>query len=198
MSSFTLTVVNDSQQPGNAVLFQQIPGSSTLAWMVRPLPPGSPIEIPWTDQQPSFVWGQPGNLPVGADFRPMKTIPANPPSGSQVTFTEQGGVFMFETPTAGPQGTFIIASSGAVPPGAASVGLGLDDESLAIQAAMPNQNAEFRLSTTYGLFLSQTVQQGQVIDPQSHPERARIDFPSGGGSMKATFNADGSWTVTPG
>lgn len=197
MSSFSLTVVNDSQQPGNAVLFQQIPGASTLAWMVRPLPPGPPTQFQWNDQA-SFVWGLTGSLSPGVVFQADQSLLADPSTSNQVTFTQQNGVFMFENPTAGPQGAFTVLSSGTVRPNQAAVGVGLSNAALAVQAAMPNFQAQFRLDSTYGLYLSTApVQQGQVIDA-NQPTAAQIQFPSGGGSMKATFNPDGTWTVTPG
>jgi hypothetical protein len=197
MSSFTLSVVNNSPQPGTFVLCQQVSGASSLAWMVRQIPPGPPTQIQWNDQV-SFVWGQTGPLAPGVVFRTAQSVPADPSNGNLVTFTQQNGMFMFENPTSGPSGAFTVQPSGSVAPNQAAVGVGLSNAALSVQMAQPNFQVQFRLSTTYGLFLSPSpVQPGQVIDADQ-PGAARIQFPSGGGSMKATFNPDGTWTVSPG
>lgn len=197
MSSYTLNIVNESQQPGTVVLFQELPGSSPLAWQTRPAPPQAPTTIQWEDQV-SFVWGQTGNLSAGVIFRAAQSVAANPSGANQVPFTEQNGVFMFGNPTSGPGGTYTVMESSDIQPGApAAVGVGLSGPPLAVQMARPGFQAQFPVQSTYQLALMPSVQQGQVLDPGSVPNQARVSFPQGVTSMKATYNANGMWSVTP-
>jgi hypothetical protein len=198
---YSLTFVNNSQNSGNAAVYQQdpslgVPNVQSLAWFVRPAAPVTRVVFTWTLDY-SFVWAETGQLVPGVIFITAQEWPADLSTQNQVSFTKNFA-FTFQNQTTGRQpGTLIISQDNTIPFNTASVGIGMSGAaSFAIQA-QPNIQSAFTPHPQYWITFGRFIQ-GQVLDiGQVAGQAAQIQFPRGVYSMTATLGRDSRWTVSP-
>lgn len=103
MQSYSVNVINNSQNMGSACLYQQSPGAPfnlmSLAWFAYPTNPNSRTTFQWTLDY-SFVWAQTGTLMPGITFSADQQVTANPNSANLVTFSQRYGSPQFSMPPA--------------------------------------------------------------------------------------------------
>lgn len=201
---YTLYCRNDSTTTGEFCVFQDAPestvaGGCPVAWLVKGAAPTTTVIFRW-QVEPDFVWSETGQLAPGIQVASAQVWPADVDTENQVTFTQVGGIYTFQSQTTGPTpGTLSILQSGEIPADAASVGIGMAGAATFVVQAQPNITARFEPSSppvyqlTFGRY---TV--GQALDPaQLAGQVATIEFPTNVYSMTAVLQEDNTWEVGP-
>ncbi|GEM44724.1 protein rhiA [Deinococcus cellulosilyticus] len=195
--NYQLRIVNNSQQAGSFVIFQQQPNTQSLAWLTKYAYPQTNVTFNWTLDY-DFVWSETGVLTPGVAVE-VGQITAATPEQNQITLSYdlQNHAFFFQNQTqAGEPGAFNVLADSSVPAGAASVGIGMSGAATFLVQAGPNMHYTFTPHPDYWLVFSNTMQQGEVIVTESLSP-LQINFPPNVNSMTVTLNPDQSWTVTP-
>lgn len=195
--NYQLRIVNNSQQAGNFVIFQQQPNTQALAWLTKYAYPQTNVTFNWTLDY-DFVWSETGQLTPGVVVE-VGQITSATPEQNQITLSYdlQNHAFFFQNQTqGGDPSTLNLLTDGSVPSGAASVGMGMSGAATFLVQAGPNMHYTFTPHPNYWLVFSNTMQQGEVIVTESLSP-LEIVFPPNVNSMTVTLNMDQSWTVTP-
>lgn len=215
MTTYNLTVKNESNEPWDIYTFQKNPLTNlnspalvSLAWFTKYTAPNSQAKFTW-DLTYNFMWSNTGALTPGVIFEASQSFPADPytigparanQAGDQATLTyhEEQDYFEFVdgVPIANPvPGTLYVVSDASVPNNIASVGIGMSNAGTFALPGLTNITAEFTPDPTYYVAASVRMQQGQVLEEEVS-NAVELQF-AGVTSLTATFNADHTWTVSP-
>jgi len=215
MTTYNLTVKNESNEPWDMFTFQKNPGPSlsspalvSLAWFTKYTAPHSQCKFTW-DLNYNFMWSNTGTLTPGVVFEASQSFPADPfivgpatatKAGDQATLTyhEEQDYFEFVAgiPVVNPvPGTLYVVSDSTVPNGMASVGMGMSNAGTFALPGLTNITAEFTPDPTYYVAASVSMQQGQVLEDEVSTA-VELQF-AGVTALTATFNPDHTWTVSP-
>lgn len=198
MSNYSLTFINNSDQEGDACVYQQDPdlgvaNVQSLAWFTKAANPTTTVEFDWSIDY-SFVWSETGNLVPGVVFIASQAWAADLSTTNQVTFTNNGA-FTFENQTVGAgEGNLYITEDGTIPVDVASVGIGMSGFGTFAVDAEPNYNLVFTPHPEYWITFG-TYTQGEVMNISESTNAAQISFPANVYAMTATLNADNTWTI---
>lgn len=203
MAQLQLILVNNSPNPGNIVVYQQLgsqPSSNPLAWFSKYVYPNTQVSFSWDPTDYDFVWAGTGKITSGVVFDASQVVPAKLGTSNQITlsYDSVNHVFFFNHQTAGQQpNVFTILEDGSLPADAAAVGIGMAGRATFAVQAMPNMTAEFSpIGATYWVTFG-TIQQGEFFTVESFVNPVQVVFPVNVNSMTVTLNADNTWTVTP-
>ncbi|MGH7486803.1 MAG: protein rhiA [bacterium] len=203
MSQLQLILVNNSTNPGNLVVYQQLgpePSANPLAWFSKYVYPSTQVSFSWDPTDYDFVWAGTGKITSGVVFEASQVVPAAMPSTNQITLSYDltNHVFFFNHQTAGQQpNQFTIQEDSSLPANAAAVGLGVAGRAIFAVQAMPNLNVQISPAgltywVTFGI-----VQQGEFFTASAMLTPVQVVFPANVNSMTVTLNLDNTWTVTP-
>ncbi|HET9209607.1 MAG TPA: protein rhiA [Thermoanaerobaculia bacterium] len=203
MSQLQLILVNNSPNPGNIVVYQQLgsqPSSNPLAWFSKYVYPNTQVSFSWNPTDYDFVWAGTGKITSGVVFDASQVVPAALGSTNQITlsYDSLNHVFFFNNQKAGPQANqFTIVEDGTLPANAAAVGIGMAGRATFAVQAMPNMTVQISpAGATYWVTFG-TVQQGEFFTVETLLTPVQVEFPLNVNSMTVTLNADNTWTVTP-
>ncbi|WP_338813073.1 hypothetical protein V9L05_17185 [Bernardetia sp. Wsw4-3y2] len=200
---YTLTIINNSANTGDACVYQKPPDGSnpnmmSLAWLTKRAHPSTTIEMDWTIDY-SFVWSQTGLLRPGVKFTASQNIPANLDTQNQVNFTKSDGAYTFKPipPQQGPRsGSLYIMEDDTIPLNEASVGVGMSGSGTFALQAQPNLNLTFTPHPEYWISFGNFTK-GTVLDTQSITGAAAVQFPYNVYAMTAVLGIDNKWTIKP-
>lgn len=200
---YSLEVINRSSVSWNACLYQNDSKWTSsriypVAWKSRNVLPGSTITYQWRKNY-AFCWARTGVLQPGISFRSYQIINGDLNSYNKITLTNEGSSFYFTNLTSsGVQGSMTIYQDLMIPFREAAIGLAMEGSAFCAAQASPNQQTSFFPANTKYFITMGNYQMGQVLDTSSVAYSTEIVFPEGIYSLTATYNADGSWTITPG
>jgi rhizosphere induced protein len=136
-------------------------------------------------------------LKPGVIFNAGENSPTGMAENNYITLTKEDGNYKFiNRKDWHQQGVLCVMSDNTTAINQASIGIGLSGAVAFAAQAQPNMHFVFTPRLEYWVTFAD-VKQGQVLEP-SELNALKIDFPYGIFSMNATFNADNSWTITPG
>lgn len=205
MSSFTegkaysIRVINQSAQQGNVVLFQKDQGissshMSSVAWMSKPVYPNAQYQFNW-ETDLSYNLGEGIDRP-GFVFHPFQVLQGNTTSLNMVLVNYRGGMAMLEGPGAGMQtDSLYIESAISVPPGQFLVGFGMSNQPTFVGQVMPGLMFGYQHPNPKYYIAFGDYTQGQILE-NNIPNAIEINFPEGVTEMTATYNPDGTWTIS--
>ena len=203
MAQLQLILVNNSLNPGNLVVFQQVgsgPSTDPLAWFSKYVYPNTQVSFSWDPTDYDFVWAGTGKITSGVVFDASQVVPAKLGTANQITlsYDSSNHVFFFNHQTAGQQeNVFTILEDASLPANAAAVGIGMAGRATFAVQAMPNMNVQFN-PTNAGYWVTfGTIQQGEFFTSETTLTPVQVQFPVNVNSMTVTLNADNTWTVTP-
>jgi rhizosphere induced protein len=203
VSQLQLILVNNSLNPGNMVVFQQLgaqPAENPLAWFSKYVYPNTQISFSWDPSDYDFVWAGTGKITSGVVFDASQVVPAKLGTSNQITLSYDGvnHVFYFNSQKAGPQADqFTILEDSSLPANAAAVGIGMAGRATFAVQAQPNMTVQIDpVGSTYWVTFG-TVQQGEFFTITTQLAPVQVQFPVNVNSMTVTLNADNTWTVTP-
>ena len=90
--------------------------------------------------------------------------------------------------------TLTLKTESSLPMNGITAGIGMEEAAVIVGPVMPNYNVNYDTSAQYRVAFG-NFQQGEMLNPSI--QSVVVDF-SRGSSMKAEYNADGSWTVNQG
>jgi hypothetical protein len=216
MTTYNLTVRNDSNEPWDIFTFQKnpilnlnSPALVSLAWFTKYTAAHSQAKFTW-ELDYNFMWSDTGDLTPGVVFEASQSFPADPfvsglataskagdqailsyhPQQEYFEFTDDGLLVLNPSP-----GTLYVSSDSSVPNGIASVGIGMSNAGTFALPALTNITAEFTPDPTYYVAASVSMQQGQVLEEEIS-NAVELQF-AGVTSLTATFNPDHTWSVSP-
>jgi rhizosphere induced protein len=194
--TFVVNFYNNGPAPGTVILYQRKPeDGSSLAWFAKYNYPQTRLQFSWTTGL-DFVWSDTGQLVPGIIVSASQAIPADLAAANMIQFTYDKAFHFTGESGSGRPGTLTIRTDSTIPPGMASLGIGMSGQPTFMVQAQPNMNYTFSPTPEYWIaFGSYTA--GQVLDVETIGTPAQIDFPPNISSMDATLNPDGSWTVVP-
>lgn len=205
MTKYSLDVVNNSTDFEDFCVYQTdpdigIPNVQSLAWFVDGAHPTTTLDFQWTVDY-SFVWDEVGMLVPGIVFRASQDWPADPSdaAANQVVFDYRRDAYTFDKGTAAgtPQvGSLYIKCSPHVPLKTASVGIGMSGAGTFAVEAEPNKNYIFTPHPTYWVTAG-TYEKGEVVDTTEISNPLQVVFPPGIFHMRATYNDDNTWQLSP-
>lgn len=198
---YTVVFVNNSADTGNACIYQQDPNITdpkvmSLAWLTKGAAPTTTVTLTWTIDY-SFVWAQTGTLKPGVLFMASQVWPADLSTTNEVTFTQKGGIYTFQSQQKGPEsGNLYIKEDSTIPEADVAVGVGMSGAGTFVQQGELNKTLIFTPHPEYWITFG-THTQGEVMDITDISNPAQIQFPTNVYSMTATLNADNTWTIMP-
>jgi len=199
---FQINFVNNSINPGTFMVFQQdpnmaMPEITSLAWVTKFANPNTQGFFSWSINY-NFSWrenesvtseitsGTSQSFPAGEDLLTMNGI----------TLTYDKGYSFIDPIDQSPAGSMYIKQDGTIPLKQATVGIGMSGAPAFMVQAQPNMELVFTPQPEYWIAFGEFIQ-GQIIDIQEMTSSAQVLFPPGITKMKATLNADNSWTIIP-
>lgn len=200
MGQLQLILVNNSPNPGNIVVFQQLGNMvvpNPLAWFSKYVYPETQVSFSWDPTDYDFVWSGTGQIQSGVVFDASQVVPASLTTGNQIrlSYDSVNHVFYFNNQTAGqPSGQFLIQEDSSLPVNAAAVGLGMAGRASFALQAQPNMNISITPQITYWVTFG-TIQQSEFFTIETTLPPVEITFPLNVNSMTVTLNADNTWTV---
>lgn len=204
-TKYRIDVVNLAAEFRDFCLYQTdpdigVPNVQSLAWLVDGGHPTTTIEFEWTIDY-SFVWSEVSTLRPGVVFRASQCWPADPsdPTQNQIVldYVQDAYTFRHGSAAGTPQaGSLYIRESPNVPLDDASVGIGMSGSGTFAVEAEPNSNLIFTPHPAYWITAG-TYEKGEVLDITQVSNPARIEFLPGIYVMKAVFQDDNTWTITP-
>ncbi|GAA2577671.1 hypothetical protein GCM10010435_62300 [Winogradskya consettensis] len=214
-TTYELAITNQSDQELDFCLYQDNPNISnskvmSTAWLKKTLAPTSQGKFTWTVDW-SFMWDETGTPAPGVSFEVGQTWPADPSAsntwstptvgGDQVnlTYNASNDTYTFETGKGQhnppPQdGILYIYQQNPIPPGQASIGLGMSGKPVYALQAEPNLHANFDATPVYYITAG-TYTEGIVLDVTQITEKAEVQFPTNVFSMTATLTSTNIWSV---
>jgi hypothetical protein len=212
MTTYTLTVKNESNEPWDIYTFQKNPNIAdphlkSLAWFTKYSAAHSTVKFSW-DLSYNLMWAETGELVPGVIFDANQFYPADPftpgaatysRAGNQVQLTYHAEESYFEfgggglLPNTLP-GTLYVASDSTVPNGIASVGIGMSNAGTFARPALTNIVSEFSPEPTYYVAAGTSIQQGQVLEDQVS-QSIELQF-AGVTDLTAAFQPDHTWVVS--
>lgn len=212
MTTYSLTVKNDSGEPWDMYTFQKSPNVSdpnlkSLAWFTKYTAKHSTVKFTW-DVSYCFMWSETGVLVSGVVFEANQSFPADPYATGLATSTQAGNQVnlsyhdeddYFEF-IAGPSllgtvpGTLYAVSDNSVPNSVASVGIGMSNAGAFAVPALTNITASFTPDPTYYVAAATSVQQGEVLEDEVS-NSVELQF-AGVTALTATFLPDHTWVVS--
>lgn len=90
MGQLQLVLVNDSNEKGSLVVYQQYGdsfGQSAIAWFAKYVYPSTQISFQWDPSDYDFVWSATGRIQTGVVFQAAQVLPASPVSSNGVTLS---------------------------------------------------------------------------------------------------------------
>jgi len=131
-------------------------------------------------------------------FEASQALDADPSRMNQITLGYNGNDYQFSRQTGGGQpGSLSINEDGSIPYNAndVAVGFGMSGSGTFLQQARPNVRINYTPQPQYWIVFG-NYEQGAVLDVNELTNTARIDFPTGVSSMKATLGPDNKWTIS--
>jgi hypothetical protein len=198
-NTFKVNFFNNGAKPGSVMLFQRDPSGNpsaqSLAWFAKYTYPATRVTFEWTTDL-SFVWCDTGQLVPGIIAGASQSIAADPRGNNQITLTYAQAFNFVNLRQGGSPGTLLITADASIPPGMASVGIGMSGQPAFLVQAQPNMNSMFSPSAQYWIAFG-TYEAGQVLDITLIGKPAHIVFPTNIYAMDATLGSDGNWTISP-
>lgn len=209
MSTYSLTVVNDSELGNNSPTFAivaELPEARTgnalsTAWITQVIHSHNQYTFYW-DIEWGFAWSAQGTAKDYA-WKANGAIPADPTSASQcaanLEYTD--GDFLLEHTTHLPASThdhLWIEDHGAVPTPSvqpSSVAVTLNKKAACVVDAGPNLQHDFTLDPTYYI-VAGTFKHTQMVDVSTLTQAQVLSYDRGTTAMTATLDVQNNWTVT--
>jgi hypothetical protein len=209
MAKYSLLVKNDSPNPGSICVYTTSPDTQkiqqdlrSLAWFTKPANPNSQVKFTW-DLNFSFAWAESGLLVPGVFFEAGEIIDADPSNDkkNKAYFDIQNNAYLFGDPakaTVPSPGALGITTSGIIPNGIASVGVGVNGKAALAVNATPNYQFTFIPKIQYWLAFG-SFHEGVVLDLNSMVRNiCEIKFPAAVYGLQVTLQEDNTWgPVTP-
>ncbi|TDR77806.1 hypothetical protein [Paludibacterium purpuratum] len=201
-SSFTLWCVNNSNNAGNVCVYQDSGNVAatgtgtldTLAWMVTGANPGIQIQFIWNTAY-DLVWFD--NDPTPS----QQILPTS--TGNQATLSKNSYGYLFSPTTTGTAGQLTVRTDTSIPAvNNVITGIGMDGAGTFGYPALPNVGYGFTPASTANLSYwisfgySGKVNQSITVASMNNPQQ--ITFPYGVTTMTATYQIDGTWSVSTG
>ncbi|WP_198653436.1 hypothetical protein [Actinocorallia populi] len=197
--------MNDSQLDSeNAIVFQKHPEKPadvySLAWLSKACHADTWVEFDWTVDY-NFVWGQSGDLKVGAQFKAGQVVPADLVANNQISLTYEDGGFKFGPTSRNPvRGSLFISQGSDVPgysdPNQGSVGIGMSGAGTFVKPTSPDGGGgvQFTINPVYWVAFG-SHEQGEVIttDVLSFPQE--LKYPDGKFNAECRFTGAG-WELS--
>jgi hypothetical protein len=193
----TVNFYNNGQSPGNVILYQGPSGGNVLplVWFTKYVYPQTRVAFTWSTE-PCFVWSDTGQLVPGIIASASQTIPADLDTKNAITLTYNQAFNFIDQQPGSRAGTLTVKEDATIPPGMASVGIGMSGQATFLIQAQPNMIGAFTPGSQYWIAFG-TYQANQVLEVEQIGTPAQIAFPVNIPAMDATLNADGSWTIQP-
>jgi hypothetical protein len=151
----------------------------------------------------SFAWAESGQLVPGVHFDAGEIIDADPADEkkNRAYFDKQNDAYLFgerSQATKPAEGALAIATSGIIPHGLASVGIGINGKAALAVNATPNYLFTFIPKIQYWLAFG-SFKEGVVLDVNSMVRNiCEIKFPAGVYDLKVILQENNTWgEVTP-
>ncbi|AXS41073.1 protein rhiA [Breoghania sp. L-A4] len=201
-ATYTLTFRNDSTRQGSFVIYQRLPEVNqpdvmSLAWLVKPTPPGVSDTFTWSADY-SFFWSSVPSASeplTGVKVEASEAVPAGLRQLNQIRLHRADGAFMFmDQATGQPPGALIIEADGTVPEREALMGIGMSGLGTAVVRAEPNMRVVFTPRPGYFVTFG-TFQQGEVLDLASLVGAHEVAFPDNVTNAMVTLDDRNGLTV---
>ena len=205
MTTYSVTVVNNSRSAWKFFLYQTPPGHDldlvSLAWLALPfkVPNGGASTRFYWQTNYQFVWSTTAIVKPGKIIKASGLKSCDPQGANTTTFTLQGSTPVFSDPVSGGnKGTLYINDDAAIPSQTYAVGIGMSDNPTFVVNAEPNMTHPLTPTPVNSVYIAaiDEVEQGEVIDLTTLNKTAQIEFPTGVYNMTATFQAYNMWTFT--
>ena len=199
---YSLTVINDCEISSTVCLYQHDSewgdNVSSIVWLSKHIFNNSTVIFQWKKEY-GFCWAETGVMQPGVVFQSAQLITGDLTSYNKITFTNQQGAGEFVNLTAsGNPGTMAIEKDGTIPMNTYATGIAMDSSAICAAQAMPNTMSQFSFNNTKYYITIGNYQQGEILDINEMDNKAEVVFPAGVYSMTATYNEDGTWTITSG
>ena len=180
MSTYTLTVKNDSTNPTDFAIFQEAPDLGTgtnvftLAWFSKYCYQGTTALFTWGIDY-SAIWSRPGQiLQPGVVCNTAQTVPVDLASKNTTTlsFDAENDAFNFGPLSEGSTGSIFTNCDNSVPnshttqSAAAGIGIAVSGAGTFLVDTQPNINTTWTPKPRYYL-VAGTFKQGEILDVQT-------------------------------
>ncbi|MBB5957402.1 hypothetical protein FHS29_003997 [Saccharothrix tamanrassetensis] len=193
---FTLTVVNDTTEPTNVMIFPTAPAvvpGSPVVWRSFDLGPDQSAVLEWRHTL-NFVRGTLTDFGPGQDYDPVQIVEAVPGQSNQVTLALVDGELALVGQQAGPPGTLLVVQDPSVPPGSGNVGVGIAGLGTFVALAEPGVKQGYGYAPQFSIGTG-TYRQGQLFSTMGINTQAPLDYPGGATTATAVFDGTG-WNIS--
>ena len=198
---YTLTVRNESKSPTDIAVYQTDPGFSAaatpLVWQDVPVKANAETGLSWNSDY-SLSWSNSADLKPGAVYRPDQTLSVSAGAARENAvelIDTHGDLGMHRVrPSEQADGALSLQALSTIPPGSASVALGMSGRPASVVKAEPDQTLRFTPHPTYWITAG-TFTEGEVINPRNVADPLRLHF-GDTGAITVTFHQGGHWTVS--
>ncbi|MDR0410383.1 MAG: hypothetical protein LBH75_00195 [Treponema sp.] len=205
MAKYSLSVKNDSPNPGSICVYTTSPDTleiqndlRSLAWFTKPVNCNGQVKFAW-DLKFSFAWAESGQLVPGVHFDAGEIIDADPSDDekNKAFFDRQNNAYLFGDPKrakAPIAGALAITMNKVIPHGLASVGIGINGKAALAVNTTPNYLFTFIPKIKYWLAFG-SFKEGVVLDVNSMVTNIReIEFPLNVYDLQVTLQEDNTWS----
>jgi hypothetical protein len=204
MTNYSLAVVNNSTEFQDICVYQKpgdlgVASAHVIAWLAAPAWPNTTVDFEWSPEY-CFVWSQTGQLSPGTTVQASEIVPADPGdrAANQTVLDYDQGAFRFVAGDAvdDPElGSLYIREGSTVPPGRASVGIGMSGRPTFLVDAEPNMRVAFTPHPGYWVTAG-SFKSGQVLDLEAITNEAQVPFDVTR-AMQAVLGPTNTWEVSP-
>lgn len=202
MGQLQLVLVNDSNEKGSLVVYQQYGDSveqTAIAWFAKYVYPSTQISFQWDPSDYDFVWSATGQIQTGVVFQAAQVLPANLVSSNGVTlsYDSEHHIFYFsDQKQTEPGGAFVIRQDQTLPMDAAAVGIGVAGKATVAVQAVPNMIETIEVTEPKYFVAFGPLQEGEYFDPAALAVApVEVGFPINVNSLTVTLGQDLAWTV---
>src|SRR5688572_566226 len=118
---YTLSVLNNSVNPGTVCLYQTDPGFASVgpaysvAWLAHQVFPSTMVQFSW-QMNYGFACAETGRLTPGMIFQAAQYVPGNLNTANQITLTSREGVLQLENQQGGSRsGALVVRQDATIP-----------------------------------------------------------------------------------
>ncbi len=196
---YGITVANHTSKPVHVFLYDGYT-SEAVVWQVLQVPSfeatgGETVSFQWTNTW-SYYWAKSGLIGPGSIITPFQMANGDLEQNNYITLSNSG----FSATSAGPGTDIELVSINVtnVPNNAYTTGYMLSNIPFAAAQAQPNTLQQYQPGYEYLRFLTIATgdyKQGEIIDPSTLSNPARLEFQIDQYGIGIDLNSDGSWTT---
>lgn len=193
--SYSITFVNESSKEQDFMIYQSLAEKTGLAWFAEPIRIGGNRKFEWRETF-GFVWANMPKFAPGSVFIAEETVPASVDYNNNIEFSRQGSNFFFQNANdKGGKGNLTIKTTDLVPAGMVALGLSMQNAPMFAYEAETNRTNIITVGAIEYWIVAGNFKQGEVLDLKQIENNCRVKFPPNIFAVKATLDANGTWTL---